>query len=169
MQYSQPSSHVLSRSFPARLQDTADHKCSYVCCHLRQFGCVADERRRRTRGGASNIGGHTEAIGEFCARYGCELCWFRGTCHTLERSAAFSIVWYCKGRRPQSVHGQMVVGCRHRNVRGHRVSRWVDGEVEGEAVEATFWKGTGKKIKSRQCWTATNVRLMWTDQDKFLV
>jgi hypothetical protein len=37
-----------------------------------------------------------------------------------------------------SVHGDMVVSCRHRNIRGYRVSSWVDGEVEGEAVEATF-------------------------------
>jgi hypothetical protein len=52
------------------------------------------------------------------------------------------------------------------------VPRWVDGEVEGEvegeAVKATFSKGTRRKIKSQQYWTATDVRLMWTDQAKFL-
>jgi hypothetical protein len=48
------------------------------------------------------------------------------------------------------------------------VSRWVDGEIEGEAMEATFSKGARQKIKRRQCWTATDVRLMWTDQARFL-
>ena len=40
----------------------------------------------------------------------------------------------------------------------------VDGEVEGEAVEVTFSKGARQKILRRQCWTATDVRLMWADQ-----
>jgi hypothetical protein len=46
------------------------------------------------------------------------------------------------------------------------VSSWVDGEVEGEAVE-TFSKETVQKIKRQQCWTATDVRLMWTHHDNF--
>jgi len=45
---------------------------------------------------------------------------------------------------------------------------WVNGEVEVETLETTFSKGARQKIKHRQCWTATNVRLMWTDKTKFL-
>ena len=37
------------------------------------------------------------------------------------------------------------MGCRYRNDRGYRVSRRVDGEVEGEAVEATFFKAGIRK------------------------
>jgi hypothetical protein len=113
-----------------------------------------------------HAGCHRAAIGEFCACYGSS-CADPGAHATQERSTGFSIVWYSKGIRPQSVHGEIVLGCRHRNVRGYRVSSWVDGEVEGEAVETTFWKGTRQKIKRRQCWAATDVRLMWTDQRRF--
>jgi len=60
------------------------------------------------------------------------------------------------------------VGCRHRNVRGYRLPRWVDGEMEGEAVEAINSKGACQKIQRQQCWAATDARLLWTDQAKFL-
>ena len=81
---------------------------------------------------------------------------------------AFSAVCYREGNRPQSVHGQMVVGCRDSNVRGRKLSLRVDGELEDETFEVTFSKGARQKIKHRQCWTAIDVRLMWTDQTKFL-
>ena len=62
------------------------------------------------------------------------------------------------------------MSCRDSNVRGcrgGRGSRWVGGEVEGEAVEATFLKGARQKIKRQHFWTAPDLRLMWTDQAKF--
>jgi len=40
------------------------------------------------------------------------------------------------------------VGCRYRNVKGYSVSRRVDGEVKGEAVEATFSKGGFRKCNA---------------------
>jgi len=40
--------------------------------------------------------------------------------------------------------------------------------LEDETFEVTFSKGARQKIKHRQCWTAIDVRLMWTDQTKFL-
>ena len=42
----------------------------------------------------------------------------QGTCHKPARNMAFSAVCYREGNRPESVHGQMVVGSRHSNVRG---------------------------------------------------
>jgi len=42
----------------------------------------------------------------------------QGTCHKPARNMAFSAVCYREGNRPESVHGQMAVGCRDSNVRG---------------------------------------------------
>jgi hypothetical protein len=39
--------------------------------------------------------------------------------------------------------------------------------VEDETVKVTFSKGTQEKIKRRYFWTATDERLMWTDQARF--
>ena len=78
---------------------------------------------------------------------GCELCGFWGTYHTQERSNAFSVGRYSRGRGQKMFMGRWLWAVGTVISEGEKChSLLVDGKVEGEALEVTFLKGARQKI-----------------------